>query len=213
MGSGSVLSEHAVGGDPIRGRRLPVPCRPGRPRHVDTRDHTPPVRPSVSWTEFLPTLVPVVVASALLAGSYALSSRVARWSRSRGAPPAAVRGTRLAISLTGGLLAVAVLFVAFGPLTVSVGLTLSAVIGLAATLALQTTIGNVIAGFILLRDRMLRQNDEIQISGVRGIVVRFGLVTTLIRLQDGSLAVVSNSNLLSGPLVNSSAASRLKGEV
>ncbi len=166
----------------------------------------------MNGTDLLPIIVPVALAAVLLVGSYVLSSRVSRWLKARGAPPAAARGATFVISLTGVLLAGAVLFVAFGPLTVTVGLTLSAVVGLAATLALQTTIGNVIAGFILLRDRMLRQGDEIQIGGVRGTVVRFGLVTTWIRAEDGSLALTSNSNLLSGPLVNRSAANRLKGD-
>ena len=166
----------------------------------------------MSWTAYLPTIEPIVAAAVLAAGGYLLSSTTARWLRHRGAPRAAVRGARLAISLTGFLLAAAVLFVAFGPLTVTGGLTLSAVVGLAATLALQTTIGNVIAGFILLRDRVLRLNDEIQIGGVRGTVVRLGLVTTWLRLEDGRLASVSNSNLLSGPLVSKSAGDRLNGE-
>ena len=166
----------------------------------------------MSWTEYLPTIEPILTATVLVIGGYALSSSAARWLRHRSAPPAAVRAARLVISLTGLLLAIAVLFVAFGPLTLTGGLTLSAVVGLAATLALQTTIGNVIAGFILLRDRMLRPNDVIQIGGIRGTVVRFGLVTTWVRLEDGNLACVSNSNLLSGPLVNMSAGDRLKGE-
>jgi small-conductance mechanosensitive channel len=166
----------------------------------------------VTWTAYLPTLEPLVAAVVLAVGGYALSNSTARWLRQRGAPPAAVRWARLAVSLTGLLLAAAVLFVAFGPLTVAGGLTLSAVVGLAATLALQTTIGNVIAGFILLRNRVLRLNDHVSIGGVSGTVVRLGLVTTWLRLEDGSLASVSNSNLLAGPLVNRSAGHRLKGE-
>jgi small-conductance mechanosensitive channel len=166
----------------------------------------------VSWTDYLPTIEPILTATVLVVGGFLLSRTTARWLRHRSAPPAAVRAARLVVSLTGLLLAVAVLFVAFGPLTLAGGLTLSAVVGLAATLALQTTIGNVIAGFILLRDRMLRPNDVIQISGVRGTVVRFGLVTTWVRLEDGSLACVSNSNLLSGPLINKTAGERLEGE-
>jgi len=168
--------------------------------------------PSVNWTDYLPTIAPLVTATVLALGGYFLSGRSARWLRQHHAPPAAVRWARLGISLIGLLLAGAVLFIAFGPLTVASGLTLSAVVGLAATLALQTMIGNVISGFILLRDRVLRLNDRISVGGVTGTVVRLGLVTTWLRLDDGSLASVSNSNLLSGPLVNRSTGDRLKGE-
>ncbi len=166
----------------------------------------------MDWTTYLPTIVPLFVAAVLVIGGYATAEIAARWLRQRGAPPAAVRWARLVVSLIGVLLAAAVLFIAFGPLTVPGGLTLSAVVGLGATLALQTTIGNVIAGFILLRDRVLRLGDRIQIGGIAGTVVRLGLVTTWLRLEDGSLASVSNSNLLAGPLVNKSAGGRLEGE-
>jgi small-conductance mechanosensitive channel len=153
----------------------------------------------VDWNSYLPTIVPIVVAIVFGVGGYVLSSATAGWLRHRGAPPPAVRWARFTVSLVGLLIAAAVLFVAFGPLTVASGLTLSAIVGLAATLALQTTIGNVIAGFILLRDRILRLNDRISIGGVTGTVVRLGLVTTWIRL-------------VSGPLVNKSAMDRMKGE-
>jgi small-conductance mechanosensitive channel len=166
----------------------------------------------VTWTAYLPTIVPIVSAVVVAVGSYALSDIVAGWFRRRGATPPSVRWARVSISLLGLLLAGAILFVAFGPLTVVGGLTFSAVVGLGVTLALQTTIGNVIAGIILLRDRVLRLNDRILIGGVSGTVVRLGLVTTWLRLEDGSLASVSNSTLLGGPLVNRSVGDRLKGE-
>jgi len=167
----------------------------------------------VTWTTYVPTILPIVAATVLGVGGYVLAVSAARWLRHRSAPPTAVRGVRLVVSLIGLLLAVAVLFVAFGPLTVTSGLTLSAVVGLAATMALQTLIGNIIAGFILLRDRVLRLHDRVRIGGVSGTVVRIGLVTTRLRLDDGSIASVSNSNLLSGPLVNETAAARLKDEI
>jgi len=179
---------------------------------LNTLDYASAMGTLVGWTTYLPTILPVLAAAVFALGGAALSGRAAKWLRQRGAPPAAVRGARLGISLTGLLLAAAALFVAFGPLTVAGGLTLSAVVGLAATLALQTTIGNVISGFILLRNRVLRLNDRVSIGGVSGTVVRLGLVTTWLRLDDGSLASVSNSNLLSGPLVNRSTAQRLEGE-
>jgi small-conductance mechanosensitive channel len=166
----------------------------------------------MSGSTYLPTVIPIVAALVLVVGGYLLSDAFARWLRQRGAPPTAVRWARLAVSLVGVLLGVAVLFVAFGPLSPTSGLTLSAIVGLAATLALQTIIANVIAGFILLRNRVLRLNDRVLFSGVNGTVVRLGLVTTWLRLDDGSLASVSNSNLLSGPLVNQSTVDRLKGE-
>jgi potassium-dependent mechanosensitive channel len=157
-------------------------------------------------------LIPAVVAAGVAIAGYFLSLAVARWLSRRGAPAAGVRTVRIAISLLSLLAAGAVLFVAFGPITAVSGLTFSAIVGLGITLALQTTIANVIAGFILLQDRLLRLNDSVQIGGVRGQVVQLGLVTALLRLEDGSIASVSNSSLLSGPLINRTAGERLKGE-
>jgi small-conductance mechanosensitive channel len=164
------------------------------------------------WAELLRYIVPTATAAAVAVGGYLLSLEVAGWLTRRGTPATGVRTVRVAISLLSLLAAAAVLFVALGPITAVSGLTFSAIIGLAVTLALQTTIANVIAGFILLRDRLLRLNDSIQISGVRGQVVQLGLVTTWLRLEDGSIASVSNSALLNGPLINRSAGERLKGE-
>jgi small conductance mechanosensitive channel len=154
----------------------------------------------------------IAAAVVLGAGAYLLSRRSGKWLRNRGAHPLTVRAVRTMIPLVGLALAAAVLFSVFGPVSVVSGLTLSAVVGLAFTLALQTTIGNVIAGYILLRDRLLRLDDDLQISGVRGKVVQVGLVTTWLRLEDGSVASMSNSTLLGGPMINRSASKRLEGE-
>ena len=163
------------------------------------------------WTD-LPHLVAIASAAILGMGSYLFSRSAAQWIRGRGAQPPTVRAVRSTIVVVGLALAGAVLISVFGPVSPVSGLTFSAVVGLAVTLALQTTIANVIAGYFLLRDRLLRLQDDIQIGGIRGTVVELGLVTTWLRLEDGSVASVSNSTLLSGPLVNRTAGARLLGE-
>jgi small-conductance mechanosensitive channel len=130
----------------------------------------------------------------------------------RGASPAIVRGTRVLIGFAFATPAVVVVIDLVGTINLGTGVTVSAFLGLAVTLALQTTLQNIIAGFILFQNRFLRLNDVIEISGVKGRVVQVGIVTTWLRLDDGSVASVSNSNLLSGPLRNHSAAIRLRGE-
>jgi small-conductance mechanosensitive channel len=167
----------------------------------------------VDGTQILSILVPLVTIGVLLGGGYLTARSFAGWLRKRGAQPGLVRGARVFVMVIAGLLAVVVFFAAFGPIGAISSLTLSAVIGLAATLALQTTISNILAGFVLLQDRLLRLHDTVQISGIKGQVVQIGLVTTWLKLDDGSVAVISNSNLLSGPLVNRTAADRLKGEI
>jgi small-conductance mechanosensitive channel len=76
-----------------------------------------------------------------------------------------------------------------------------------AAIAVRTRMANVFAGYILLRNRVLRLRDPVQIGRVSGRVAR---ITTGQRLGDGSRASVSNSNLLSGPLIHRTAGERLQ---
>lgn len=92
-------------------------------------------------------------------------------------------------------------------------LTISGIAGLAASLALQNTLSNVIAGVLLINDGVLRLGDDIQYGGpggVRGEVVKLSLRTTWIRTKEGVIAVIGNSNLSAGPILNYSAKKRLE---
>lgn len=91
-------------------------------------------------------------------------------------------------------------------------LTITGLAGLTVSLALQTTISNVISGVLLLSDGIIRLGDDIQYGGpggVRGEVVKLSLRTTWIRTPAGVITVIGNSNLSSGPILNYSANVRL----
>jgi len=91
-------------------------------------------------------------------------------------------------------------------------LTLSGIVGLVISLALQNTLSNVIAGVLLLNDGIIRLGDDIQYGGpggVRGEVVKLSLRTTWIRTPQGVVTVIGNSNLSAGPILNYSAGARL----
>jgi small conductance mechanosensitive channel len=89
-------------------------------------------------------------------------------------------------------------------------LTISGIAGLALTLALQSTLSNVISGILMLQDGVLRLGDDIEFASVRGEVVKLSLRTTWLKRQDGVIAVVGNTNLAAGPIVNHSARERLE---
>ena len=57
---------------------------------------------------------------------------------------------------------------------------------------------------------MIHLGDVVEYSGVKGTVVRIALRNTWIKADDGSIAVVSNTSLSNGPLVNRSGVDRLK---
>jgi small-conductance mechanosensitive channel len=88
-------------------------------------------------------------------------------------------------------------------------LAVSTVGGLIVSLALQATLSNVIAGLFMLQDGTLRVGDQVAFSSIKGKVVRVSLRTSWIMTDAGTIAVVSNANLMSGPLINQTATSRL----
>jgi small-conductance mechanosensitive channel len=91
--------------------------------------------------------------------------------------------------------------------------TFSAVAGLAATLALQSTLQNIIAGIFMIHDHTLRLGDSIEIGGMRGRVVKLGFRTVWLKDEGGSVVIVSNNTLLNGPFVNHTATQRLENKI
>jgi small conductance mechanosensitive channel len=88
-------------------------------------------------------------------------------------------------------------------------LTLSGIIGLGITLALQSTLSNLFCGFWLLSGNVLRIGDIIQFGDVKGAVIKLSLRTTWLKTSEGNIAIISNSNLYNGPFINFTAAERL----
>lgn len=88
--------------------------------------------------------------------------------------------------------------------------TVSGIVGLTVSLALQNTLSNIISGVLLLSDGVLRLDDSIEYSGVKGVVVKIGLRATWVKTLQGDIAVISNNYLVNGPLVNHTATQRLE---
>jgi small conductance mechanosensitive channel len=88
-------------------------------------------------------------------------------------------------------------------------LTISGIAGLVISLALQSTFSNVISGALLLSDGTVHVGDIVQFSGLKGEVVRLSLRNTWIKTEQGAVAIIGNSNLASGPVVNISGSHRL----
>jgi small-conductance mechanosensitive channel/quercetin dioxygenase-like cupin family protein len=75
---------------------------------------------------------------------------------------------------------------------------LTAVIGL----ALQNTIANVFAGLMLNMDRELSEFDWVQVGDRIGQIVQIRWRSTILRTIDGDIALVPNSQMLSGEVYN-----------
>lgn len=65
-------------------------------------------------------------------------------------------------------------------------LTLSGIVAIALSLALQTTLTNVISGILLLLDGTIHVSDSIQYYGIKGEVVKIGLRNTWIKTVEGT---------------------------
>ena len=89
-------------------------------------------------------------------------------------------------------------------------LTISGILAVAVSLALQNTLSNVISGLLLFNDGALRLGDTIEYGGKTGRVVRVGLRNTWIKTDTHHLVVISNTSLSAGPLTNHTATERLK---
>ena len=133
-------------------------------------------------------------------------------ARRAGASKQLVRNIRDGVRIAWIIVATAAVLVVTGVASEFQALTVTGLAGLAISLALQTTLSNIIAGVLLFWDKTLRLNDVISYSGVKGIVVRVGLRSTLVRTQEGSIAIIGNSTLLNGPFINYTAEERLVGK-
>jgi small conductance mechanosensitive channel len=160
------------------------------------------------------TVAKVIVALAVVGIIFTVLDRLAgRISRTAGAPKGMANSVRQWIAVIMGLVAVASVAGLTGFSSEFTTLTISGIAGLALSLALQTTLSNVIAGVLMLHDGVLRAGDMVEFGSVKGEVVKLSLRTTWIRTADGAISVVGNSNLSAGPIINRTAKERLERKI
>lgn len=150
----------------------------------------------------------VTVAGALLIEE-AISFLIRRAAKAAGASPTVIRDVGTALRVIAGLVILTGFLSLTGLTSGLTTLTISGIGTLAVSLALQTTLSNIISGILLLNDGVVHLNDTVEYGGVKGKVVRLALRNTWIKMDSGMIAVVSNSMLSSGPLVNHTATARL----
>ncbi len=149
----------------------------------------------------------IVVGSAIF--TEALIRGLSRLVRRAGAHAGLARSIREGFTLVWVVLAGVGILSLTGIASAFSFLTISGIVGLAVSLALQNTLSNIISGVLLLSDGVLRLDDSIEYSGVKGVVVKIGLRATWVKTDRGDIAVISNNYLVNGPLVNHTATQRL----
>jgi len=168
----------------------------------------------------LPALTPleqIVVAALVVVITFGLfegiSRLVQRFVLRVGGRPASVRGVRDGFRIVWAIVAVSAAVSVTGIASQFTVLTLSGIAGLLVSLALQAVLSNIIAGFLLLRDGALRVGDVIEYGGVKGRVDRVALRNTWLVTDNGAVAIIGNSSLMGGPLVNHTAGPRIAAEL
>ena len=163
------------------------------------------------------TLTALFEASVIAVGAFAveelLSRLTARAAKRAGVAPNEVRQIQDALLIIFIAIIAVVITDVLGISSFFTTFTFSAVAGLAATLALQSTLQNIIAGIFMIRDHTLRLGDSIEIGGMKGRVVKLGFRTTWLKDEGGSVVIVSNNTLLNGPFVNHTATQRLEKKI
>jgi len=149
-------------------------------------------------------------AAGTLVGEEVISFLVRRAAKTARAGGTVLRDIKTGLRLIALVLIFSDVISAFGLSSLFTTLTVSGILAVAVSLALQTTLSNVISGVLLFNDGVLRLGDTIEYGGAKGEVVRIGLRNTWIKTEGpGHLVVVSNSSLSSGPLTNHTATGRL----
>lgn len=101
------------------------------------------------------------------------------------------------IFILGLIIALSMLEVNVGPLLAGLG-----VIGFVVGFALQNTLSNFAAGFMILMYRPYDIGDMISVSGVTGTVSSMNLVSTTIKTPDNQSEIVPNGQIWGGPITN-----------
>jgi small conductance mechanosensitive channel len=161
---------------------------------------------SLIW---LAVKVIVAVAGSLLIGEFLIRIIIPAAKRG-GLSSGQVRIIRDWLRLISIILAIASVVRLTGLASEYATLTVSGIIAIALSLALQNALSNVISGILLLLDNALRLNDKISYSGITGEIVKIGMRNIWVKTAEGNLVIVSNNSIANGPLINYTAAERLQ---
>ncbi|MCE4610624.1 MAG: mechanosensitive ion channel family protein [Desulfurococcales archaeon] len=105
--------------------------------------------------------------------------------------------TFYSILVVAGIAAVAQLGVNVSALLVAGGFA-----GIVVGLAAQNTLGNLIAGAMLLLEQPLRVGDPINVAGVSGVVTNINMLSTHVRTWEGPIVRIPNNKVFNETITN-----------
>ncbi len=134
---------------------------------------------------------------------------IRRGARKAGTNPAVIRDVGVALRIIAVLVIATVILSLTGLASEFTTITISGIGALAISLALQNTLSNILSGILMFHDGLIHLNDTVEYGTIKGKVVRLAMRNTWIKMDSGKIAVISNSLLASGPIINHSATERL----
>lgn len=155
----------------------------------------------------LPVLFAIII---LIVGAWVaklIKSAVARLLTKRNLDPIIVG---FVANLTYALLMVFVVLAALGKVGVQTTsfVAIIGAAGLAVGLALQGSLANFAAGFLMILFRPFKKGDYIEAAGTAGIVDQIQVFTTILKTPDNRLVVVPNAKIMGDNITNYSAMDR-----
>lgn len=108
-----------------------------------------------------------------------------------------VNTTQKVVFILGLIVALSMLEINVGPLLAGLG-----VVGFVVGFALQDTLSNFAAGFMILLYRPYDIGDAVSVAGVTGTVDSMNLVSTTIKTPDNQSEIVPNGKIWGGPITN-----------
>lgn len=100
-----------------------------------------------------------------------------------------------------------------GVASIFTALNISGIAGFVISQALQNTISNIVWGILSFGDGAIRLGDVIEFGGIKGTVVRTAMRNTWIKREDDKIAIIGNTTLSGGPLINHTATERLNKKI
>jgi small-conductance mechanosensitive channel len=138
-----------------------------------------------------------------------ISRIIRRGAKKAGINRTLIRDIGVAMRVIAVLVIVTMILSLTGLASVFTAITVSGIGALAVSLALQNTLSNILSGILMFHDGVIHLNDTVESGSVKGKVVRLAPRNTWIKMDSGKIAVISNSLLAAGPLINHSATERL----
>ncbi len=108
-----------------------------------------------------------------------------------------VNTVRKVTFFVGFVIALSMLEVNVGPFLAAMGAA-----GFVIGFALQGTLSNFAAGFMILLYRPYDLNDKVTVAGVTGTVESMNLVSTVLKNNDGHIVTIPNSSIWGGTITN-----------